>query len=644
MVANTLNTISYFFKDFTEKNEYSDKSFDPRKYVKNHPMTISDLVTHLEAFNSKKPENSNIGFKNVDKYLDHNFAEVSNHTCVVLTKIKFRQFPKMNGRAQIEFLNKEHSNWTMKENLKMSEFAEDIIPEILKSGVRNVPHLGLITSQHKTGLWGNLFYLRPTMKPGITLDEQYEEAEWLTKPKNYENAIDQIHKILTQDREGVKRLASYLAGESAKNFSNFIRNILKPEIGSLLKTVKLSNLKRDDFKPFKVDRGFRIVVADLKDIEYGDHVYSCSAKFLENKEKIKNLKTQFYLKNRNSIFMDSTLKKTREELDDYPDHYRLFLDEINALQGILNNEVGEANQDAAERLRENREASTTSHSSKKKAEDNPEENRPQPQKKFLMRKQTILSFKTRSTTQLTINERYEKVFNIVTTDHLRSGSAILRKLRYRHPSLETPYATCIRKPLYSMYAPHIFYNNSYPKFTRFIERRYAGDSSTNFDQPAEGSIPENYKCLYIKRLKKVVLRANTLSARIVGLHNMLAHQKVFCKDEVIEFDKPEQRDVYFNRLFELVSVFDKKSETVRFFNADNNTLPARSLKSYYHCLLDYTNRSKGIVKSNFLANDLYGFAESTWHIFGNDGDHITEVCRDLMVQKVMRKGQRSRLE
>ena len=637
MVINVLNTICFFFKDFTDQKRYSEKYYSPKDYVKNSPISIVELIRRLEDFT---PKNSKDAFKNIDKYLNQNFVDMSTHTNVVLTKIKCRLFPKMNGKDQIEFLNKEQSNWTMTNNLEINEFADDFVIQILRSGVRNVPFIDIITSQGNKGLWGSFFYSRPPIQPGSCPDQEYREPKWVSQSKNYERVVDEIHRILTQDRECAQRLASYLArNNNAKKFSYFIRNILKPEIGSLLKTVKLTNLKREDFKPFKVDRGYRVVEAELKDLEFGDHVYQCSSKYLENEENVRIDSLQFYIKNRNSIYSETTLEKTREELEYYPDRYRLFLGEINALQGVLDDEVGEvgqANQEAADRLRRNREAADN----KKKGNGN----QPAPQKKYLLKKESILSFRARSATKLIREERYEKVENKVSTDLLRSGSAMLRKLIYRDRASERATATFIRKPLYSMYIPQVFYNNSHPKFRRFVQQRYARDRSNNYDQPEDGSIPYKYKCLYIKRLKKVVLRANTLSARIAGLDNMLAHQKVTCKDEVINFDKPEQRDVYFGRLFELVSFFDKKNETVRFFNADDNTLPARSMKTYYHNLLDYTTRTKGIIKSNFLAQELADYANYPWHIVDKQGAEITQVSKDLNIKKTMRKGQRSSYE
>ena len=200
-------------------------------------------------------------------------AEKYEYDLYVLTRLKFSQFYEMDSQSQLDFLAKMDRNDREAANFHPEDFNEDLILCLLRNGVKNAPQIYWIINQ-RTGLWGDFFYKRPYPKPGVSIEEQYNEPKWLKRAENYEKAVDEIYKIVQKGEEEIYSIQKFLGNRSSMKFVYFLRAILRPEVGHPLKDLDLRAIKREDFLPFKIDNGFRAVKGDLNNVNYGGSAYT----------------------------------------------------------------------------------------------------------------------------------------------------------------------------------------------------------------------------------------------------------------------------------------------------------------------------------------------------------------------------------
>ena len=261
MVINLLKSLSSAFKGISSGNITRHQtriaksySVNPTDYTKNERIDVKEFAESLKNWIAKKNPSRGSRLSLLDTYLK---AESSGTLSSSLTSIKLAQFSKMDGKRQIAIL-KEMGGATgiLKARFKSEDFADDLFVEILSNtnSLRDAPRALQITNFNGSGYLGDFFFSRPYPKVGSTTQEQYEQPKWLDREKNYEKAIDLIHKMVTEDPLKTGLFAKYI-GQHSLLFVKFMRTILKPEIGNFLKTIDLNELKRDNFLHFRQDLG-----------------------------------------------------------------------------------------------------------------------------------------------------------------------------------------------------------------------------------------------------------------------------------------------------------------------------------------------------------------------------------------------------
>ena len=620
---------------------------EPTSYLMNEKIDVKDFISYFNDWMERNHPNEDKSFPMTDKFLAKDQNSYSLISSAFLIKIKFNQFKSLDAKAQIKFL-KTLTRRTMKlANFQKSDFAEDIIIEIL-SNIRDPPKVDKIVSQTHDGLWGSFFYPRPSPQPHISLEEQYNQPEWLEKAKNYERAIDAIHRILTQSKMDTLALSCYKDRRRSNNsFSVFIRSILKPEIGNPLKTVKLGELKREDFLPFKIDRGYRVKEIDIGEIDYGDAVYSFEKAVFDSDIGEDKL---FYVEGRNSICTRTNLKKTRDELIEIPDEYYFEEDDNEAREeGEEDNQLA-VNAAILQRQRRRRAQEDSGY------EDKDNKNQAQNKKQYFYKNYTLLSFKKRGDNKLIRSEKFDKLDNRVSTDMLRSGSAIIRRMRHANDQDEQGFGTYvngiavnelpnfIRKPLYYMHVPERFQDHSFcTKFSTYWLTHWA----QGFANIAGGWIPQDqledndYPCLYVKRLKKVVLRGKLFTKDLTKQFRMLTAHRIHSNQKVVNFDDPEQREPYYSRLFELKAPLSQRYKHREPFDPDRHILPALNPSPALLFLTDFTTRTKKVVKADSLFRRKGDYCSNNPIKYepNQGGEVMGQSEREFFVDKIMKRGE-----
>ena len=634
LIGSPNHSVSYY-STYTAFN----LPINPLHYVKDKLMKLKDFSKFIENWISKNHPKNESRYSNIEEITAK--CGTLRRCQSVLTHLRYTSFGKMTTKEQFEFLKKLTQNEIIQAKFSREDYSDELILEILKQkDIQNSPKASIINSLSSVALWGRLFYLRPYPRPGVTTSEQYQEEKWVRQEQIYEKAVDLIHGILVEGGERVQSLAKFLGKKESKFFAYFVRSILKPEIGHPLKTVELKELKRSDFQPFRIDNGFEMVEVDLGEIEYGDQVYSFKKTIFDEEFSENQI---FYLNGHNSIFTRTDLKKTEVELSEYPDEYRLDdennEDEFNmglnqnndqdaefALNNLQNQIVREAAA-ADERLQRNRQAAREQRQGRKGAKDQPEA----ADRYYKLKKYSILAFETRRAEKLTRKEKFDKLDNRVSTDFLRSGECLLNKIHYRpnqqFNGTRRRVGQFIRRPQYGMHTPYKFDKNNFcQKF----------DHMTLYLFREEGRAT-SVKCLYVKRLKKIVLRTDLL--KYSSPTKILSLERIHCKGKVINFDDPEQREPYYNRLFQRANNFTKKIMKMKLFSEEENQLPAHSIKTSYYQLLDYTTRSIRLAKSDYILKRQVPSPR-----ISEEGNYMELRSVAFMVKKAMKKGSPVRFE
>ena len=635
MIFNLINTVSHFIAEKAPKKVYLGCM-----EVQNNPISFEMLSQHLE--NWQKPPNAQNRkrFQNIEKLIQKDsrifISSTKTKDRLFLTKIKHSQFRNLSTEAQISYIKNMSvegplapTSLRMKTDeinfngFQLNHFKTSFIVELLKTDLETFPKIDLIRNQGSSGLWGDFFYKRPHLHPRIKLEQLYHQKEWLRREFHYEAAVTQIHRILTEGGgEGVQKLANFL-GETSKAFSGFIRSILKPELANPLKTVFLSELSREDFRPFRIDRGYHLIEANLNfGVEFGGHVYEM--KITNHRQwkvwraKVKG-SNQIRLYGRNSLCVCQVKSATMEELDEMADKYRIPLDgdHLNGMQagleGFDRGNVAGARLGRPRRNQGSMDPSDPKRSSKKEGEDETSRNKP---KKYLFNRFDILEFKQRKSYKLRERAEFNKLNNKITIDLLRSGAAFLQRLRAKPQNPNRRGQVYIRSPLYSMLIPKKFHSSGFGNKFRVFTQKEQGERQQEHQrqhqephQAAVGAL-QKFSCIYVKRLKKIVLRRKIVRR---FKNKMLALQEVECEGKVIDLENPNHLKPYFSKLFTSQG-FTKRDHKHTFYNPDDNSLPAFPIKSQFFYLNDFTKREHLIAKTRFLVQDSSKINPSPSHI------------------------------
>ena len=641
MTKNLMNSISFAFtisdsKRITPSAKSEDFVINHSDYIKDNRIYTKNFVSFFYEWIAANHPNHNKSFRQIDILMNKVNGYATSKS--LLTQIKFCQFEKLDAKGQIEYLKELDYESLAMSFFKPEDYADDIIIEILKGRMRDAPpYNSRIVEQSCNGLWGRLFYRRPVLRSDMSTEEQYKQPKWVRRAELYEQAVDLIHKILIEGGENLQHLIKYLGVNQSITFSAFLRSILRREIGSPLKTVKLAELKRSDFLPFKIDNGYEVVDVQMKDIEFGEKTYSYK-KMTGNSGDFSEKKS-FYIYDSKSVFTREDLEVTREGLEQFPDHYRYSQNgaDIFGEGGIIEDEQNE------EGFEPNRQVFIPEH-----AEENVKgrkgRGQPEQQKLYKLKKYSILSIKSRGSETLTKIIKYDKLDNRVSIELLRSGAALLLKRISRinddrnriHFRLgysgDKKNALFVRSPLYYMYTFNKFPGNRFiAKFLNFSCHIKLNDQTTRYCD-----------CLYVKRTKKVVYQKN-LSDAIIR-QGSLAFERISCGGKAINFDDPRQREQYYTRLFKLTQPFHKSNIKLRFTNEEEGSLPASRLHPYYFRLSDYTFRCEKLVKYDFLAKGLSQISSMEPVQILADGERMSQSSVGDFVKKVMPRGENSRFE
>ena len=384
----------------------------------------------------------------------------------------------------------------------------------------------------------------------------------------------------------------------------------------------------------------------MAQLDFGEQVYSYQTPVFDQEFKKDNL---FYIHGANSICTRTDLGRTRDELIEMGDRYRydendhhLGDDEDDDEDDFALNEaqLRRNNEDRGNLVRrgdEDRKGGKDQQGDLKKL--------------YRVKKYSILCFKTRRVEQLTRKEELDKIDNRVCVDMVRSGAALIRVLRHREAAqireaaIQNRYTTglkFIRRPLYYMYVPTKFINNNHCK--KFLEFRSTRWFKSSQAAPNRALTMADYDCLYVKRLKKVVLRSKIFKQSLLLSEKILALERVNSKGQVVNLDDPVQRDPYYNRLFKLSTPTLKKFLKVKLVDFHNNRIPKSKQRPTHYFLLDFTTRTRGVAKSD-------SFSQGAKYMGYKDRTKISEEgntmeCQYLpsSMKKVMERGQPSRFE
>ena len=633
--------LNYSYSLYEERNSPQDR-IRPNLYTKNKRISIKVLIRHL---NNWIEENYSVRgeqrFKNIEKYIQlwnggsRSYRSDSN----ILIQLKHSQFFQMDALHQVEFLKTLDSESLRSAKFSAKDFKPDFILFLLRSDLKSFPHCYSLTNL-RSGVFGEVFFSKPLPKLGVTTEEQYQEEEWVEREKRYEKAVDLVFEVLKGGEEKLEIFAKFLLKQSSNTFNLFIRSLLKPEIGHPLKCVDLRKIKREDFLPFKNDNGYRIIQGDLNDIDFGGHKYRYR---ISPGEKDFNEHQYFYVNGKQSICTRSDLRKTREELDEYPDEYVFYegeLDVGDGEEGDNNNNDNNPNpRDILGHNRADREENENHKADK---------DRSNPQKLYRLKKYSILEFKTRNTKQLTKTEKYDKLDNRVSTEMLRSGAAIIRKARYPLNLLsqftreQKNQAFFIREPLYLMYSSYqLKTKQNCTKFC-YIQHHQFYESARMRLNWIEVDWRGDYDCLYVKRLKKVVLRPKSLGYPGLERNKFLALERVHCKGKILNLDDPVDRDPLYDRLFKIhYSVGSKKKYRFRPLNFEKQTLQKSIKRTFYSPLVDYTTRKISFCRFSAIFGHQYHISNNVNTLERGDGsfEMITRHLRSI--DKVIPRGQPS---
>ena len=647
LILKPLRSITYMLGGQNRDNKFYKQKMSEKymiyapNYEKNEKISDREFATYLDNWvNLNKPKTEE-RFPLIDR-LSSKFYNSQMVTIRFLTFIKFNQFRHLDGKGQVAFLNKMDRLTIGKANFLATDFAKDIILEILAGDIRNAPQTFQITDQRPGKPWNNFFYKRPYPLPGITTEEQYKTENWVEAGQNYEKAIGHLHRLLTTRKGDIGPLAKFLNSETSMNFSFFIRSMLKTAIGHPLKTIRLGELKREDFTPYKIDRGYQVIELNLADIEYGDVVYTYQ-KTVFDSDFIRGKK--FYVQGRDSICTRTDIKLTRDELIEHNDEYEIrdnvsegSDDEDGLALNAFNQRRGGRQGNGIDFLRQQNQAE---HQDGAKGD----KDRPDNKKAYLLKKYSILSLKKRKDPHLVRSDKFDKLDNRVCLDMLRSGAAIIRKLRIFGAQRQgfrgtEAYPDFIRRPLYLMYVPTPFPNNELcKKFSWFMYKHFHMNPALGI----VGNVQRNYDCLYVRRLKKVVLRPKDFNEAKTKHSQMLALERVLSDGKVVNFDDPEQREPYYNRLFKLKTPFTKSLKNVRYIDLETHIMPRIKAQTQYFCLLDFTTRQKFVAKSNFAVVPKNRIKELNLRTLP-DGETFVQTSHRYRFKKVMKKGQESKIE
>ena len=632
----------------------SSSLLSPKQYVKDKMLYSKDFISFFDDWVKITFPGQNREFKNLEIFMNQNYFQST--TKVFLTQLKFSQFENLDAKAQIKFLKELNQESISMLYFKSKDYADDLLVEILRGRMKDAPpNFNILNKQGYGGLWGDLFYKRPAIWGGISMEEQYKQPKWVRKAQLYEEAVDQIHKILKEGGENLQFFIKFLA--AGIMFTTFIRSILKPEVGNPMKKVVFKELKRSDFLPFKIDHSYEVVDIDLKEIDFGENVYIYRKKTDEDQEEFCENKL-FYLSGPRKLFTMKELEVTREELLNYPDSYRytenwgdIFEEEAQENQNQENPNRDENVEPPFGFFRNNNQQQQQEENRKGRKNNPPEEEQEQ---LYRIKKYSILKINQRESAELAKIEKYDKLNNYVSLDMLRSGEALLKKHRSRvhQPGQNNGFnqgdlfgglfqgfgqqpgqSVFARTRLYSMIIPtRIFDNFHCQKFVNFILT-----DDRNFENGG------THECLYVKKLKKIVFRKKNRSYFDSSV-SMLRFERVTCKGKVVDFDDPSQRDEYYNRLFKLTSTIHKKPIKVKTINEEEGSLPAHRIHTFYSHLYDYTTRSEKLMKNTHYDKMAeYSFSSPFLAVL-EDGQTMDQPCPKLLLNKVMPKGQSARYE
>ena len=440
--------------------------------------------------------------------------------------------------------------------------------------------------------------------------------------------------------EEITRLSRFITSGSSKYVVSFIRSMLKPEIGHPLKEVDLKALKREDFLPYKIDNGFRAVRGDLNSIHFGEMTYIHKRAPLD---KDFDESKRFYVYGPTSICTRTDLLKTREQLDEYPDQNVYREDENDAEnedddEFAFDQAILDRFQERQAQRQQQRERAGQTGKRDKDLEQLEE-------KRFRLKKYSILEFKTRDSKKLKKTEKFDKLDNRVSSDPLRSGAGLIRKLR--HPPLNVQdfpdhnQQWFIRDPIYHMYIPREFLGRS--KTTKFLQFEhkifYYGQRMrrNNLQQDYRN----NHNCLYSKRLKKVIMRAKIFRNSQRNKIYMLALERVHCKGKIVNFEDPEQRQPFYNKLLKLKKSSIKDDAKQKYIDLESGTLPKIPFRPVLFKAEDYTQRQTFILK---LDCPVKGYHQHSKQLeFSEDektgAQIITHFDASANTQKMMKEGQ-----
>ena len=647
LILNCLKVLSSLFLGLpgsgysygsSSTNKYLIK---PTEYAKNFRLNVIAYIEFLDNW-IKKTHNfaGKLRFKNIDKYIRLSMSSYGNEKSFLL-KLKYSQFSKLSGEDQIDFLNKLDVRTLQDLSFKVSEYNEDIIACMLKRRFKNVTRVQRIADM-VSGLWGNFFFSRPFPKPRVSIEEQYNEPKWLKRAEKYEQAIDLIYGIIQSGEEDITAFAKFLQKSTSKNFSFFIRSMLKPELGYLTKEVKFEKIKREDFLPFKIDFGFKIALRDVNEIDNADLTYIYQKMPLD-KDFQQNQK--FYIHGPNSICTRTDLKKTRDELQEYPDDYLYDLGVDNGddddEEFAFDPAILQRNERAHTRMQQNRERNNEANGKANKEED-------EIKKLYRLKKYSILEFRKRGQKRLQKREMYDKADNRVSTDMLRAGLAIIRKLRYPPTNnFDWGYEDrhwFIRNPLYYMFVPAPFPGNQvFKKFWVFKHIHFSTTVRMEMND-IHRDYSNDYECLYVKRLKKVVLRAKVFRNRLIETKTALALERVHCGGKVVNLDDPEQREPYYRRLFQFNIRTIKYSQKQGYLDQQELKILKTAIKPCLFTLHDFTLRRIVMAKLDCILKHYSGQSKNI-KILEKDGKLVMKHSQaDSRAQKVMPEGEKGYYE
>ena len=591
-----------------------------KKFLKNSKILVQDFLEVLKNLSKDKDEDKeaenteddkaekSTEFRNLWRF-EQAYALISSSSPAsqLLKQLKTLHIDSASPEEQIEYLQKIGSSGSTSGVQLQSILKKETYLKIIED---RIPILSNPRISGTLGQVMNFFFInRPKFELDFDPVAQFEQPGWLSWEEAYYKGLDLLITRFRDEDSNFKEVVDIFG----KGFIPLVCSFLK-DPSKIFEDIVFPRLSRDDFLDFRDLGGVTLKPVNLTDLDCINIIYEAD---LDADDFIQG-DSSFKVHGADSIAINKIVKMTREELDEVEDYYNInkqfvFEDDDTEVQV----DQQQANQMINAALDQEENAAEAGD-----GEDAPAQ-------KFKVQKTTIYEIRNRRKPVLHQKILIDKLGHNLPMDMIRKGTAILAPAKHPRFAFENnanpglnlnggqnaqTNNSFFKKRIYGTYFPKkLGIGTEFNKLHLYTHHKFNIDKTTNnFQNRNNGRT--SYSCLYVQRLKKVVMRCKTFSdfCKEAGYNKeapLLVMDKLRIKDPVIDFDDPDQRDSVYDRIVKFERFYIKKNTKARELNPSKRVLKACRLRRLFGIYRDFTMRKYYSIKlkTHLTRSSLTGF-------------------------------------